>query len=140
MSQKPVLQAFIIADDVYQGVNHRKFCITGTFNMITAQKFPAIFHKPTKVYINLADVLTDMLITLRYVDNDNQNILFEVKDLPLKKSQHNRNVEIIVELPPFPMPHAGMYHLELWVGESLVSIARIVVEQQTIMPPPDQQQ
>ena len=58
-----------------------------------------------------------------------------MKDLPLKKALPNRNVEIIVELPPFPMPHAGVYHLELWVGESLISIARVVVEQQTNMPP-----
>ena len=139
MNQKPVLQAFIIADDVYQGVNHRKFCISGTFNMITSQKFPAIFHKPTKAYINLADVLSDTFITLRYIDNENQNVLFEVKDLPLKKSQQNRNVEVIVEMPPFPMPHAGLYLLELWVGDSLVSIARVVVEQQASIPPIDPQ-
>jgi len=139
VKHKPVLQAFIIADDVYQGINHRKFCIAGTFNMLTAQKFPAMFHKPTKAYINLADILEDSTISLRYVDPQYQTVLFEINDLPLKRAQANRNVEVIVELPPFPMPHAGEFHLELWVGNELISIAKLIVEQQQQPPFPHNQ-
>ena len=128
MSNKPVLQAFIIADDVYQGVNHRKFTIVGTFNMISAAKFPSMFHKPTKAYINIAELRQDSDVTLRYVDLSDFNVLFESPKFPVKKGENNRNIEVIIDIPPFPIPHPGGFNLELWINDDLVSIAKIIVE------------
>lgn len=128
MKQKPVLQAFILADDVYQGVNHRKFSIVGTFNMISSSVFPSMFHKPTKAYINIAELLNDSEITLRYVDLEDLSVLFESPKFPVKKAMNNRNIEVIIDIPPFPIPHPGVYNLELWIDDTLLSIAKVVVE------------
>ena len=128
MNQKPVLQAFILADDIYQGVNHRKFSIIGTFNMISTSVFPSMFHKPTKAYINIAELLNDAEITLRYVDLEDLSVLFESPKFPVKKAMNHRNIEVIIDIPPFPIPHPGVYHLELWVDDALLSIAKVIVE------------
>ncbi|MCD4656703.1 MAG: hypothetical protein K8S87_04080 [Planctomycetes bacterium] len=128
MKQMPVLQAFILADDVYQGVNHRKFSIVGTFNMISSSVFPSMFHKPTKTYINVAELLNDAEITLRYVDLEDLSVLFESPKFPVKKAQNNRNIEVIIDIPPFPIPHPGVYHLELWIDDALLSIVKVIVE------------
>jgi len=136
LSNKPVLQAFIIADDVYQGVNHRKFTIVGTFNMITSVKFPTMYQKPTKAYINIAELRNDAEITLRYVDLKDLSVLFESPKFPVKKASNNRNIEVIIDIPPLPIPHPGTFHLELWIKDDLLSIAKIIVEEHKETLPP----
>lgn len=147
---KPVLQALLLADHVYQDKETGKKIIAGTFNRLSltkvtpkpapqeegqsAQGFrplsPAEVRRPGSptAFISLTDVHGPTDLELRYVDlADNRALIgarFRVQsDNPLN------TVEAVVPLPPLPAPHPGVYALELLYQEEPLGALRVTVVQ-----------
>jgi hypothetical protein len=145
---KPVLQALVLADNVYQDKFTGKKVIAGTFNQLgffeskaaspTPEESPGKLrplapHEVRRVgsptaYISLTEIREPVELELRYVDLSNNAVLLAANlraacDNPLN------TVEAIVPLPPLPTPHAGGYALELlWDNELLGSLRITAVE------------
>jgi hypothetical protein len=144
---KPVLQALIIADHLYRDGASGKWVISGTFNRIFrreqeqkpvvleslegAQKIDArgfIRAGSPHVFISLTDVEGETPLELRYVDlGDDFKAIMEV-EFVVTSQDRLATVEIGMPIPPLPIPHAGVYALELLsAGEPLGSL-RITAE------------
>jgi len=124
---KPVLQALVLADHIYVDSQTNKKVIAGTFNRIWAKEFPAQHHAPTWAFLCLTDVQRDCEITLRYVDLKDQMVLLEAAPLTLKSDDRLASDELVVQVPPFPMPHAGVYAFEVYADDELIGSLRISV-------------
>ena len=141
---KPILQALLLADRVYEDKVTGKKVIAGTFNRllfgkqkrreierdgVKRQMIPGGVHVGSPcVYISLTDIRGTISCVLRYVDlREDQPLLqteFQIRcDDPLK------TVEVILPMPPLPTPKAGIHALELLCDNEPVGSLRITVEE-----------
>ena len=129
MAIKPVLQALVLADQVYVDGRTGKKVIAGTFDRLSARKFPATFQRTTWAFVSLTDIQGSASIHLRYTDLHANEVLLGTKRMTVTCNDPLRSVELIIEVPPFPMPHAGPYAFELYTGEELLGSLRVSVTQ-----------
>jgi hypothetical protein len=140
---KPVLQAILLAEHVYQDRSTGKFVIAGTFNRIRVTpnstipelqstsagpvRAPGMTAGSPTVYLSVTGIHGEAQLELRYTDLVDDSILFKC-DLGVVAKDPLATAEIGLPLPPLPTPHAGTYALELlWNGEILGS-HRVAVE------------
>lgn len=141
---KPVLQALLLADHVYQDKDTGKKVIAGTFNQLNLSKLkaapknaeptaggprqlsPAEVTRPgsPSAFISLTDVRGPTDLELRYVDLADNGVLLMLKfrvesDDPLK------TVEAILPVPPLPTPRPGVYALELFCNDEPLGSLRV---------------
>jgi hypothetical protein len=149
---KPVLQALVLADHIYQDKSTGKMVIAGTFNrLLIIKPSESSGEKPNNIdmphegprklgmheicrtgspyaYISLTGVHGSVPLELRYVDLLDNKLLFVIQfnvscEDPLK------SIEANVAIPPLPTPHAGAYALELLSNNELLGSHRIVVDE-----------
>ena len=164
----PVLQAMLLADQVYQDRDTGKYVICGIFSAIhfvpTPPPAPAPNRSPgadvvdggnqressapvpppapapvpiTRLvragspfaYISLTELQGTRKFELRYVDLDENNILFatafEVSCLdPLE------TIQITIALPPLPISHEGVFALELLCEGEMLGSHRVLAKSQ----------
>jgi hypothetical protein len=144
---KPVLQALVLADNVYQDKATGKKIIAGTFNRLFISKpkptaggveKPASEESPAAprgdvrrmgsptAYISLIDCHGVISLELRYVDLSDDKVLMRAT-IPIKCDDPLNTVEAIVPVPPLPVPHAGIYTLELLSNDEPLGALRITV-------------
>ena len=111
-----------------------KKIIAGTFNRLWAKQFPKMFSRTTFAYICLTELQGTIDLTLRYVDLNESTTLMQLKLPPLSSESPLDSIELAIEVPPFPMPHAGTYAFELYAGEELIGSIRIRVAQKEQRP------
>jgi hypothetical protein len=142
---KPILQALILADRVYRDAASGKHIIAGTFNRILMVRNPP--PQPdggAKIYgglnpgspfafISLTEVLGETKLTLRYVDLQDNNALFQ-GEATVNAASPLETVEIMLPLPMLPTPHPGTYALELLCDDEPIGAIRVVAVE---MPLPD---
>lgn len=127
---KPILQAFILADHVYQDVSG-KMIIAGSFNQllrVPGQSVevgqPQPLHRVMRagspyVYLNLVDVKQKKLpLELRWVALNDNRVLFSAKFEAVAPPDPLNPLHLIVPLPPLPTPHDGVFALELLVNDN----------------------
>ncbi len=142
---KPVLQALLIADHVYEDKTGKKV-IAGTFNRLwfkTGGMEPQKIEKDGETrhvlqsvlqtgspyaYISLTDCRGTFECVLRYVYLDEDQALFECPfevtcDDPLL------TIEVVLPMPKLPVVKAGIYALELLCGDEPLGSHRITVEE-----------
>ena len=125
----PVLQALLLADEVYQDKRTGKMVIAGTFNVLSTLNFPARLGRETKAYLNLTNCHESVEIQLRYVDLRDNSVLMRSPKIEVKQIDPLRNHEVVISVPPFPMPHAGYYAFEAYCNQRLLGAIRIGVAQ-----------
>lgn len=135
---KPVLQALVLADRVYQDVTGKKI-IAGTFNCFLFSRRPASREveledgtKQTHVqgglhagspyaYISLTDVCKGTTLRLQFVDLTKNKQLFGT-DVTVDCNDRLRTIELVLPLPPLPIESPGTYAFEVvWEHEILGS-------------------
>ena len=135
---KPMLQALVLADHIYKDAFTGKMVIAGTFNRVlfpgkalreTAEQARDNVEQPPGqprklewhevarmgspfAYISLTEIRGTIPIELRYVDLDDNVVMMRV-ELSVTTRSPLDTAEIVVQLPPLPTPHAGVYALEL---------------------------
>ncbi|UCC31817.1 MAG: hypothetical protein JSU86_05970 [Phycisphaerales bacterium] len=127
MVKKPVLQALVLADHIYVDERTKKNIIAGTFSRLWTNKFPAMFGRTTGAYICLTEVQGKVPISLRYTDLKTNEVLLSTEAFTLQSGNPLATHELIVEVPPFPMPHAGVYVFEVYAGAEAIGSLRLTV-------------
>ena len=123
----PVLQALVLADHIYVDRFTGNKVIAGTFNHLWAGQFPGKFGRPVWAYICLTDLQGTVNLQLRYVDLETNQVLLENRPVEVKSENRLASTEVIVQVPPFPMPHPGFYAFELYAGDDLLGALRLEV-------------
>ena len=147
---KPVLQALVLAERIYEDVLSRKKVIAGTFNEILLQKFepqeanaedgskqhilPTVpggsdMGSPM-AYISLTDVLNGTKISLQVVNVTKNDVLFNI-DVQIRVQDRLATVEIVVPLPPIRLfvAAAGTFSLDVVCNGEILGSHRLVVKQ-----------
>lgn len=141
---KPILQAMLIADNVYCDKHTGKKVIAGIFNRLTIHRHQEIApgneaatRQPIKIrqdagsptlYINLAEVRGHVPLTLRLVDLRDNSVLFEAESV-IHNENPLQNTEIILRLPRLPCNRAGVHALELLSQGEPIGSLRIQVQE-----------
>ena len=145
---KPTLQALLLADRVYRDGASGKFIVAGTFNRLLFSKTPPVITPPSGqapgkimggmdsgspyAYVSLTDVRGKTPLVFRYVDLQDNNPLL-TSEFEVKANSPLETVELVLPLPRLPIPHAGVYALEILSGTEPLGSMRLVVEE---MKPP----
>jgi len=130
MNVRPILQSLVLADHIYIDAKTGKKIIAGTFNHLAAPGFPSEFGRTTYAFISMTEVHGNTPITLKYTDLSNSETLLEIRDLPMEAPNDPlATVEMVVELPRFPMPHEGIFAFEVYAHEEQIGSLRIQVSQ-----------
>ncbi|MFQ5804841.1 MAG: hypothetical protein ACE5I3_00160 [Phycisphaerae bacterium] len=127
MIPKPVLQAIVLADQVYTDRDSGKKVIAGTFNRLWATEFPARFSRPTWAFICLTNLQGRVEVNLRYIDLSSSEVLMETKPIPVQSEDRLASLELMVQVPPFPMPHEGVYAFEVHAAGEMLGSVRLQV-------------
>ena len=125
---KPVLQALVMADHIYVDQASQKKVIAGTFHDLWAKKFPCRMSRNTYAFISLTDFRGKTAFELRYRDLDEDNELMHA-DFSITAENPLQTVELIVEIPGFPMPKPGVYVFELLYKKEVLGSLRMNVQQ-----------
>jgi hypothetical protein len=140
-SVKPLLQALVLADHIYEDKSTGKKIIAGTFNAIQygtakrqeiesdegkkALRIPGGMNAGSPwIYINLTEVHGQVDFALQYVDLKHHTVLMSTQ-FAVKCESPLLNVEVIIPLPPLPTPHPGTYALELLSDDYPIGSLRI---------------
>ncbi len=126
-SSLPVLQALVIADRIYTDHQTGKRIICGTFNNISIREFPSVTSFSAFVFILLVDVIGEVVLQLRFVSLHDNQILMESKPMRIHCSDPLTPLDIVVQIPSFPLPRAGIYSFECWTDETMIGSVRIQV-------------
>ena len=124
---KPILQSLVLADEIYVDERTKKKVIAGTFNQLWTQKFPAAFSRTTKAYLALTNCRGVQKLKIRYVDLQDESVLTETSEIKITSNDPLQVQELIMEVPPFPMPHEGRYAFEVYVDGDRLGCVRINV-------------
>jgi hypothetical protein len=125
----PVLQSILLADHIYIDASTNKKVIAGTFNRIRALHVPGHFPRTTWAYLCLTDVTVPVELALRYVDLRTNQVLMGLGGINAQAKSPLDNVECVVEVPPLPLPHRGVFAFEAHCCGQLLGAVRIVVEE-----------
>jgi hypothetical protein len=150
LSVKPILQALVVADHVYQDQQTGKKIICGTFTTFRFSRRPPMkeLQKPdgTKqtvfaggmhsgspyAYVCLTDVCDGTRLQLRFVSLTQNLVLFGTEAV-LNGVDRLSTVEMIFPLPPLPIQEPGDFALELVCENDILGSWRITAEE--ITPP-----
>jgi len=143
---KPVLQALLLADHVYEDKATGKKVIAGTFTKLQFAKKVAIptvkdaqgrevrvlpagvdAGSPT-LYLSITEIVNKAEFVLRYVDLANNQALFET-NLEITTESPLAIVEAAIPLPKLPTPHAGAFSIELLWNNEILGSHRIILEE-----------
>jgi len=149
---KPVLQALLLADHIYQDRDTGKMVIAGTFTGVAVSQRnkeqesaevdkenqaselpPQLGNTPLigqigspYAYICLTDMREEANLELRFVDLTDSTALFRV-DLNVQCKNPLQAVELKIPLPKLPMPHFGAYSFELLCEDELLGSWRVTM-------------
>jgi hypothetical protein len=156
---KPVLQALVVADHVYQDMTGKKI-IAGTFNTLKFSRKPPVaeIERPdgTKqkvlmggmqsgspfAYVSLTDVCDGTKLQIQFVNLAHNTVLFG-HEVTISNTNRLATVELVLPLPRLPIQDAGIYALEILCDGGLLGSYRISAEnmdEKTEGPPPGEAQ
>jgi hypothetical protein len=147
---KPVLQALVIAEHVYQDITGKKV-IAGTFNRVNFSRKPLTrqVERPDGsqamllpggmqsgspyAYINLTDVGDNTKLLFRFVNLTRNTMLF-ANEVTVNSKDKLQNVEMVLPLPTLPIQEEGVYAFEVMCEGEILGTYRIAA---TELKPPE---
>ena len=123
----PTLQALILADLVHRDRETLKTTILGTFNELQSPDFPSTMDQLTYAFMQLTNVRGRVDIALRYVDLSDNKVLLECQGITISGRDPLATVEFAIQIPPYPMPHEGVYVFEVCANDDVIGAKRIRV-------------
>jgi hypothetical protein len=142
---KPVLQALLLADRVYQDAQTGKKIIAGTFHRMLFTKsvqkgreievdgvkrmvVPGGMHPGSPyAFVSLTEIRGKVSCVLRYVDLGGDKPLLQC-GFEIDCKNPLETVEVVLPMPPLP-PNPGIHALELLCDDEPIGSLRITVEE-----------
>jgi len=142
---KPVLQALVLAEHVYQDVTGKKV-IAGTFNHVRIVRTPVVKEAELPngnkqvfvpggiqcgspyAYISLTDVCDGTKIQLQFVNLSKNAVIFGT-EVAIESDNRLRTIEIVAPLPPLPIQEAGVYAFEVVCAGVILGSHRVTAEE-----------
>lgn len=121
----PVLQALVLADHVYVDAGSGKKIIAGTFNRIWSSAFPASFSRSTWAFMTLTDFQGRIELELQFRQLATNQVLMRCPGIQVDQNDRLATLELIVEVPGFPMPQEGAYSLDVVFEQQILGSLRI---------------
>jgi hypothetical protein len=112
----PRLQAFLLAEAVYQDIDTGKHVIAGTFARLFVPKLPGELGRPVSAYCALTGVIDSVQIAMQF-ETDAGEVLIRSSPTTLTCTDPRLLVEFGFAVPSLPFPGAGWYQLVLLVGD-----------------------
>jgi hypothetical protein len=143
---KPVLQALILAEHVYEDKSGKKI-IAGTFNGLELRSRSPVRTRimpdgkeqrlieggahagSPYAYISVTDVCDDTKLLLQFVDLSRNRVLFQT-ELAIRCEDRLGTVEIVAPLPPLIVPEEGVYAFEVVCEDEIIGSHRIVARRE----------
>ena len=127
MAIKPILQALLLAERVYFDGESGKGVIAGTFDSLSPSVFPNEFRQVSYAYLSLTEVHGKVDLLLRYVDLKTNEILMQYGPVQVSANDPLSSVELRIGIPFLPMPHEGVFALEVYAADELIGSHRVTV-------------
>ena len=146
---KPILQAMVLADHVYQDRSTGKYIIAGTFSRVNMvpplveqkQEDGPASNQPKKMtgsitragspylYLGLVEVHGKISLKLKFVDLSDGDVLF-VMNFEVASVDPLALGEYSVPVPMLPLKQPGTYSLDLLHNEEILGSWRILAKQE----------
>lgn len=123
---QPVLQALLLADHIYTDQSGKRI-ICGTFSKIFCRKFPTLTSFSSYAFVLLVDVVGNVEMELRLVSLIDNEILMESSKAKIRSESPLTPLDIVFQIPPLPLPHAGIYSFECWIDGAMIGSVRLQV-------------
>lgn len=144
---KPVLQALVVADRVYEDKATGKKIIVGTFSRLRFQQrrvspggsmeIPIMGHQAGSpfAYVSLTDIHEQAELSVRYVrldldDGHPEDPIFRTNVITIECPDKIATVELIVPLPMLPLV-PGVFAIEVMCEDEILGAHRIVIADET---------
>lgn len=114
----------VLADHIYTDVSGKRV-ICGTISRLHVAEIPCLFGHVTYAFILLADIEGKFKLNLRFVHLKDNAVLLESQPLEFVSQDRLTPMDIVMQVPPFPIIEAGYYSLECWVEDHLVGSVRL---------------
>jgi Family of unknown function (DUF6941) len=115
----------LLADAMYKDGATGKTVLAGIFDEITIDSKACSFTAPAVLYLSLTDICGEVDLVLRYVDLKTNQVLHEFKTGRVRGEDRLATMEAAIPLHFLPVPHAGVYALELFSGGQLLGSLRL---------------
>jgi hypothetical protein len=143
---KPVLQALVLAERVYEDVGSGKKIIAGTFSRILFSRavpqgevtlpngkkqtilMAGADGGSPYAYLSMTDVCKGTELILRFVNIEKNIVLFGTK-IVVEEADRLGTVELSLPLPKLPIAEAGLYALEVMCEGEILGSHRIEAEE-----------
>jgi hypothetical protein len=144
--EPPVVEAFLLADQVYFEPGSGKQTVVGVFTTITGATFPATLGRATQAFVILTNLRMPTELTLQFRSLDDDAVLatylvnpssvptplpdtFIIKtSVPITASSPLDAVSIALNVGVLPLPRAGRYVMDLITGNAVIGSARLRVD------------
>jgi hypothetical protein len=122
---KPVLQALVLADQIYEDKLTGKKVIAGTFNCIWSASFPATLDRMTWAFIALTEVRSPIDLEIQFRRMATQDVLLTSPKIPLSPESPLSTYELVMPVDRLPLPTPGIYSLDVLFEEEILGSLRI---------------
>lgn len=138
---KPVLQALVLAEHIYQDVSGKKV-ICGTFNQVRFSTKPLAQQRKTAegetvrvipggvqggspyAYLSLTDVVDETALVFQFVNLTLNQTLF-TRRIVIKDVNRLATIELVLPLPHLGISKAGVYAFEIVCEGEIIGSYRI---------------
>lgn len=127
MTQRPYMQALLLADHIYRDVDTGKYVIAGTFHHLGVSAIPTAFGRSIGVFISLRGIEGKVQIRLEWQNADQQEVLMNTPSFEIACENPNLPVEFAIEVPPLPLPYSGHYLFRLFVDGVMLGTTTLMV-------------
>jgi hypothetical protein len=125
---QPILQAIVLADQIYVDERTNKKVIAGTFNQLSA-RLPTTFNRPAFVFLCLTAVRGKLPLVIRFVDLSNGQVLLETDEIIISQESPLQSAEVVSEMHGLPLPHEGAFAFEVYSGTEQLGSLRVLVKE-----------
>jgi len=119
------VQSFVLADHVYVDTRTGKKVIAGTFNQVNLAEGDVRLPREVAAYLALTNCRGHVELQLRHIDLAGDTVLLKTGIIKIDAEDPLHVYEVVAHIPPLPLPHPGIYALEVYCNDQCVGGLRI---------------
>jgi hypothetical protein len=121
------MQALLLADVIYREQGTGKYILAGTFHQLNVSGFPTTFPRTVGVFASVLGLEGPADLAFEFVDDVDGNVLMRTQSLEISSDAPDVPVQLALEVPRLPLPHAGRYWVRLLMNGSVLGAAPVHV-------------